>query len=326
MLYGLNMSKQQPKISLDRARTILRDYSQALEVLAENTAKSVVRVGPQDGWGWRGGGTGFVAGPDGLVATADHVVRRSRNLKVSFMEGKSYEAKVVGRDAFTDVAVLKVDAPDLNKLEFGDSDHLKLGELVLAVSNPRGMQPSVTAGIVAGLGRPFQGWWGRTIDNTIISDIALYPGASGGPLVNSEGQVVGLNIATFPPARSISVPASTVKNVVDQIVKDGKVRRAYLGISGQPLELPTRTAQRASLSQEMGVMLFSVEEDSPADKAGLVIGDILVGFNSKPIEDLDDLHKLLTPDLIGKPLELSVLRGGQVTKLRIEPVELGNQP
>lgn len=319
------MSKT-PRISLDKARTILKDYSQALEVLAENTARSVVRVGPQEGWGWRGGGTGFVAGPDGLVATADHVVRRSRNLKVSLMDGKSYEAKVVGRDAFTDVAVLKVDSPGVDKLDFADSDHLKLGQLVLAVSNPRGMQPSVTAGIVAGLGRPFQGWWGRTIDNTIVSDIALYPGASGGPLVNSDGQVVGLNIATFPPARSISVPASTVKTVVDQIVKDGRVRRSYLGISGQPIELPTRTVQRANLSQETGIMLFSVEEDSPADKAGLGIGDIVVGFNSKPIEDLDDLYRLLTPELIGKSAELSVLRGGQTTKLRIEPTELGNQP
>ena len=318
------MSKQ-ARITLDRARTILRDYSEALEVLAENTAKSVVRVGPQEGWGWRGGGTGFVAGPDGLVATADHVVRRSKEIKVSLMEGKSFEAKVVGRDPFTDVAVLKVDSPNLDQLQFGDSDKLKLGQLVLAVSNPRGIQPSVTAGIVAGIGRPFQGAWGRTIENTIVSDIALYPGASGGPLVNSEGQVVGLNVATFPPARSISVPATTVKTVVDQIVKEGRVRRAYLGISGQPIELPTRTAQRANLTQESGIMLFSVEEDSPAEKAGLSIGDILVGFAGKPVEDLDALHRSLTPDSIGKLVELSVLRGGEVVKLSIEPTELRNQ-
>jgi S1-C subfamily serine protease len=242
------------------------------------------------------------------------------------MDGKSYEAKLVGRDAFTDTAVLKVDAPELPRLDFGDSEHLRLGQLVLAVYNPRGMQPSVTAGIVAGLGRPFQGWWGRTIDNTIISDIALYPGASGGPLVNADGQVVGLNIATFPPARSISVPAATVKTVVDQIIKDGRVRRAYLGISGQPIELSSRTMQRASLSQETGVMLFNVEENSPADKAGLTVGDILVGFNSKPVEDLDDLHRLLTPDLIGKGADVSVLRGGQISRLRVEPTELESRP
>ncbi len=317
------MSKQ-PRISVDKARSLLREYSEALEVLAEATAKSVVRVGPQAEWGWRGG-TGFVSGPDGLVATADHVLRRTRTPKVSLLEGKSYEAKVVGRDPFTDVAVLKVDAPRLEPLPFGDSDGLKLGQLVLAVSNPRGLQPSVTAGIVSGVGRSFQGWWGRTIENTVISDIALYPGSSGGPLVNADGQVVGLNIATFPPARSISVPSRTVKTVIDQLVSEGRVRRAYLGVAGQPLPLSTKQAQKAGLTQDSGIILYSVEEDSPSEKAGLSVGDILVNFDGKPVEDLDDLHKQLTSDLIDKTVEAQVIRTGQLTKLRISPTEL-SQP
>lgn len=303
----------------------MREYSEALEVLAEATAKSVVKVGPQGDWGWRGGGTGFVSGPDGLVATADHVVRRTRSPRISLSEGKSFDAKVVGRDPFTDVAVLKVDAPNLEHLPFGDSDNLKLGQLVLAVSNPRGMQPSVTAGIISGVGRTFQGWWGRTIENTVISDIALYPGSSGGPLVNADGQVVGLNIATFPPARSISVPSATVKAVIDQIVKEGRVRRAYLGIAGQPIPLASKLAQKASVTQESGILLFSVEDDSPAEKAGLSVGDILVQFDGEVVEDLNDLHRLLTSNLIDKTVEVHVIRGGQKLEQKVSPTEL-SQP
>ncbi|OLE77137.1 hypothetical protein AUG19_01355 [archaeon 13_1_20CM_2_54_9] len=319
------MSKQ-PRISVERARTLLKEYSEALEVLAEATAKSVVRVGPQGDWGWHGGGTGFVSGPDGLVATADHVVRRTRTPKVSLQDGKSFEAKVVGRDPFTDVAVLKVDSPTLEPLPFGDSERLKLGQLVLAVSNPRGLQPSVTAGIVSGVGRSFQGWWGRNIENTVISDIALYPGSSGGPLVNSDGQVVGMNIATFPPARSISVPSKTVKTVIDQLVTEGRVRRAYLGIAGQPVQLSTRLAQKTGLSQDSGIMLYSVEDESPADKAHLNMGDILVSFAGKPVEDLDDLHRTLMSDQIGKPVQVEVLRGGQKLDLTVTPSELPSRP
>ncbi len=267
-----------------------------------------------------------MSGPDGLVATADHVLRRTRTPKVSLLEGKSYEAKVVGRDPFTDVAVLKVDAPSLEPLPFGDSDGLKLGQLVLAVSNPRGLQPSVTAGIVSGVGRSFQGWWGRTIENTVISDIALYPGSSGGPLVNADGQVVGLNIATFPPARSISVPSRTVKTVIDQLVNEGRVRRAYLGVAGQPLPLSSKLAQKTNLSQDSGIMLYSVEDDSPADKAGLSVGDILVNFDGKPVEDLDDLHRQLTSDLIDKTVEVVVVRGGHRVQLEITPTELASSP
>ena len=314
------------RVSIDKARALLREYSEALEVLAEATAKSVVRVGPEAGWGWHGGGTGFVSGPDGLVATADHVVRRTRTLKVSLLEGKSFEAKVVGRDPFTDVAVLKVDAPSLEPLSFGDSDKLKLGQMVFAVSNPRGLQPSVTAGIVSGVGRSFQGWWGRNIENTVISDIALYPGSSGGPLVNADGNVVGLNIATFPPARSISVPSRTVKTVIDQLVSEGRVRRAYLGVAGQPLPLPSRLAEKTGLKQNSGVILYSVEEDSPAEKAGLNLGDIVISFAGKPVDDLDDLHRQLTSDLIDKPVELQVIRGGQALQLKIVPTEMSSQP
>ena len=266
-----------------------------------------------------------VSGSDGLVATADHVVRRTRNPRVSLIEGKTFDAKVVGRDPFTDVAVLKVDAPSLEPLAFGDSDNLKLGQLVLAVSNPRGMQPSVTAGIISGVGRTFQGWWGRTIENTVISDIALYPGSSGGPLVNANGEVVGLNIATFPPARSISVPSATVKTVIDQIVREGRVRRAYLGIAGQPIPLASKLAQRTSLTQESGIMLFSVEDDSPAEKAGLSVGDILVQFNGNAVEDLNDLHRLLRSELVDKPAEVQVVRGGQKLQLKVSPTEL-SQP
>lgn len=318
------MSKQ-TRISVNEARSLLREYSEALEVLAEATAKSVVRVGPHGDWGWRGGGTGFVSGPDGLIVTADHVVRRTRTPRISMIEGKSYEAKIIGRDPFTDVAVLKIDAPRLEPLPLGDSDRLKLGQLVIAVSNPRGVQPSVTAGIISGVGRSFQGWWGRTIEDTVISDIALYPGSSGGPLVNADGEVVGLNIATFPPARSISVPSRTVKSVTEQLVTEGRVRRAYLGIAGQPLPLTGRQAEKSGLKQESGVILYSVEDDSPADKAGLNIGDILVDFDGKKVEDLDDLHKSLGPNLIAKAVEVRIVRTGQLLTLKITPTELSQQ-
>jgi len=194
------------------------------------------------------------------------------------------------------------------------------------VSNPRGLQPSVTAGIVSGVGRSFQGWWGRNIENTVISDIALYPGSSGGPLVNSDGQVVGMNIATFPPARSISVPSKTVKTVIDQLVTEGRVRRAYLGIAGQPVQLSTRLAQKTGLSQDSGIMLYSVEDESPADKAHLNMGDILVSFAGKPVEDLDDLHRTLMSDQIGKPVQVEVLRGGQKLDLTVTPSELPSRP
>lgn len=314
-----------PRLSLDKARNLLGEYSEALEVLAEATARSVVKVGPQGDWAWRGGGTGFASGHDGLVATADHVVRRIRSPRVSLVEGKSFDAKVVGRDPFTDVAVLKVDAPGLEPLPFGDSDNLKLGQLVLAVSNPRGMQPSVTAGIISGVRRTFEGWWGRTIENTVISDIALYPGSSGGPLVNADGQVVGLNIATFPPARSISVPSATVKTVIDQIAKEGRVRRAYLGIAGQPIPLSPKLAQKVGLTQESGIMLFSVEEESPAERAGVSIGDIVVKLGEDTVDDLNDLHRLLTSDLIDKTIGLHLIRGGQKMQLEISPTEL-SQP
>jgi S1-C subfamily serine protease len=295
---------------------LLDAYSQAVTGAVARVAPGVVKV--ETG---RGGGTGFVFAPDGLVLTNAHVADEAQRLTVMLPDGRSCDASLIGSDADTDLAVLKITAPDLHVLELGDSRCLKPGQIVVAIGNPFGFQHTVTAGVVSATGRSLRARTGRLMTGLLQTDAALNPGNSGGPLVNTRGEVVGINTAVIVPAQGISfaVSAETARLVVPQLLREGRVRRSYLGIAAQDVPLPRRLVRHYHLQAATGVLVTEVTQASPAERAGIKDGDLLVSFGGEAIERTDDLHRLLTGERVGEAVPLQVLRGTDLVPLAISP-------
>jgi len=282
--------------------------------LADKVGSSVVRVRSR-----RGFGSGVIWSEDGYILTCSHVVGRAATVEVGFGEGPRLEARVIGHDPYADMALLKVERTGLKPVEVGDSETVEVGQLVFAFANPFGGSSSTTSGIVT-TAKASLGWGPSSAEDVIVTDAPLNPGYSGGPLVSASGKMIGLNVA-YANSRGISIPINSVKGTIDALINEGRIRIAHLGISTDPVSLPKRLAAEANIDQEQGLMIFEVEIDSPAKKAGLVVGDILITFSKSPIARHNDLYRLLTKDIIGKPIEIEILRAERLVKLSVTPTE-----
>jgi S1-C subfamily serine protease len=270
-----------------------------------------------------GNGSGFVITPDGFILTNSHVVHAASSITVNLPDGREYPAEVTGDDPDTDLAVIRVGAPQLNHVRLADSENLQVGQLVVAIGNPLGFQTSVTAGVISALGRSMHAQSGRLIDNIIQTDAALNPGNSGGPLVNSAGEVVGVNTAMIRPAQGIcfAIASNTARLVAGWLIRDGRIRRGYIGVAGQNVPIHRRIVRFYGLPLETAVLVVSVEKKSPAQRAGLREGDQIVAFNDQPIGSVHHLHKILVGEQIGVSARLTVIRHTDKLELSILPTE-----
>lgn len=284
-------------------------YSRTVIGAAERVSPSVVSVEVTAG----GSGSGFVYTPDGFILTNSHVVRAAAGggrIEVGLLDGSRHEASLIGDDPDTDIAVIRITASGLVPAVLGDSQSVRVGQLLVAIGNPFGFQTTVTAGVASALGRSMRSTTGRLIDNVIQTDAALNPGNSGGPLVDARGEVVGVNTAIIRPAQGIcfAIAVNTAKRVASQLMQKGRITRGYLGLGGQDVPLHRRVVRYHGLPVEEGILAVTVEPGSPAEKAGLKEGDVVLAIGGVPVGGLDDLHRLLTEEGIGVPTTLSVLR------------------
>jgi S1-C subfamily serine protease len=303
---------------------LLDAYSEAVVRAVERAAPSVVHVAVRAG-GRPGeaGGSGFVLAPDGFVMTNSHVVHGTKERWVTLADGSRWPARLVGDDPESDLAVLRVDATGLVPIPRGDSRALRVGQLVLALGSPYGFQATVTAGIVSALGRSLRAQSGRLIENVIQTDAALNPGNSGGPLVDSRGAAVGVNAAAVLPGQGVcfAIPLHAAERVAAVLIHDGRVRRARIGVGGQTVPLPRALARHHGLAAATGVKVLSVEKGEPADQAGVLTGDVIVGIDGAPVADVDDLQRLLGEAAIGRTVPLTLLRLTEKRDLRVVPRE-----
>ena len=307
-------------------RALLDAYSRAVIDVVDRLGPAVVRV---DVWKDRnarraGSGSGVIVAPDGLVLTNSHVVGGAERLELTIVDGRSLAARVVGDDPDTDLALLRVDAATtLPAAALGDSKRLKRGQLVVAIGNPLGFESTVTTGVVSALGRSLRAKSGRLIEDVIQTDAALNPGNSGGPLVSSRGEVVGINTAVILGAQGIcfAVASNTASFVLGELVRHGRVRRAYIGISAQQSAIPRRLQVAAGVNQGSAAMIGAVEKASPAGAAGLMSGDLIVALDGRPITGADDLIRALTGERIGRAVEIDVLRMGKRRRFTVTPQE-----
>ena len=272
----------------------------------------------------QGSGSGFIISSDGFIVTNHHVIENAANIKVSLADGRQVTAELKGSDPSTDLAVLKIYEDRLKALSFANSDQLQAGQIAIAIGNPLGLQHTVTAGVVSALGRTLRASDGRLIDDVIQTDASLNPGNSGGPLVNSLGQVIGVNTAMIPTAHGIcfAVSSNLAAYVTGKLVMLGKVKRGYLGLAGQLVNLTERMIAANRLERRTGVYISEIEADIPVYNSELRRGDIIVGFNHHPIASIDDLHKQLNETTIGQRIEVQVLRGGHKTTITVIPGEM----
>jgi S1-C subfamily serine protease len=318
---------------------LLDAYSRAVITAAEKVSPSVLNIevhpttargqgaDPRSPQQARGHGSGFVFTPDGFILTNSHVVHEAGKIEVTLTDGRSFQADLVGDDPETDLAVVRIEAPNLVPAALGDSQTLRVGQLVIAIGNPYGFQCTVTAGVVSALGRSLRSRSGRLISNVIQTDAALNPGNSGGPLVTSQGQVVGVNTAIILPAQGIcfAIAVNTAKFVAARLIRDGKIRRSFIGVAGQDVPIPRRVVRLNGLESDNGVLVASVEPQSPAEKAGLLAGDVIVGYDDHSVEGIDALHQLLTEEKVGVQARLTVLRRSEKRFLHIVPQESSRQ-
>ena len=305
---------------------LLDAYSQAITDVVDRVGPTVVRI---DVWhranaARAGSGSGVIVAPDGLVLTNSHVVGGAARVELMTTEGRSLTARVVGDDPDTDLALLRVDAPvTLPAASLGDSKRLHRGQLVVAIGNPLGFESTVTAGVVSALGRSLRARTGRLIDDVIQTDAALNPGNSGGPLVSSRGEVIGVNTAIIQGAQGIcfAVAANTATFVLGELVRHGRVRRAFIGISAQQTTIPRRMQLAVGLSQGSAATITASEPGSPANRSGLLTGDMIVSLDGAPVTGADDLIRLLTGERIGTPIEIGVLRLGKPRSFTLVPEE-----
>jgi len=270
-----------------------------------------------------GNGSGFVITPDGFILTNSHVVHGASAIATKLPDGREYPARLIGDDPDTDLAVVRIDAPQLQHVRLADSENLRVGQLVIAIGNPLGFEASVTAGVISAVGRSMHAQSGRLIDNIIQTDAALNPGNSGGPLVNSAGEVVGVNMAMIRPAQGIcfAIGSNTARFVAGWLIKDGKIRRGYIGVAGQNVPIHPRVVRFYRLPVGTAVLVVSVEKNSPAERAGVREGDVIVAFNGQPIGSVHHLHKVLVGEQINVSANLTVIRHTEKLELSIWPTE-----
>jgi S1-C subfamily serine protease len=272
----------------------------------------------------RGSGSGFIFTPDGFILTNSHVVHGAAKIAVTLSDGRRFDATIVGDDPSTDLAVIRISAGRLPAAPLGDSAKIHVGQLAIAIGNPYGFQYSVTAGVVSALGRSLRSESGRLIDNVLQTDAALNPGNSGGPLVNSAGEVIGVNTAVILPAQGLcfAVAINTAKFVAGQLIMHGRIRRAFLGVGGQNVTIPRFIARAQQLKVETGVLVIGIEKQSPAERAGILDGDVIIALDDIPVRSVDDLHKLLTDTRIGTSCRLVLLRRVEKIELQVVPEEI----
>ena len=270
-----------------------------------------------------GNGSGFIITPDGFILTNSHVVHAANSITVNLPDGREYPAQLTGDDPDTDLAVIRIDSPQLTHVRLADSESLRVSQLVIAIGNPLGFQASVTAGVISALGRSMHAQSGRLIDNIIQTDAALNPGNSGGPLVNSAGEVVGVNTAMIRPAQGIcfAIASNTAKLVAGWLIRDGRIRRGYIGVAGQNVPIHRRIVRFYGLPLETGVLVISVEDKSPAKRAGLREGDLIVAFNGQSVGSVHDLHKVLVGEQIGVSARITIIRHTEKLELPVLPAE-----
>jgi S1-C subfamily serine protease len=315
---------------------LLDAYSEAVIGAVERVAPAVVKldvrqrlVAPPGRGAQRppfevsGSGSGFVFTPDVLILTNSHVVHGASSISVTLADGRRAVADLVGDDPDTDLAVVRIAAPDLTAAVLGDSQALRAGQIVIAIGNPLGFQATVTAGVVSALGRSLRARSGRLMDDIIQTDAALNPGNSGGPLVTTRGEVVGVNTAVIQGAQGLAfaVAINTAKFVAGRLIRDGRIRRGWIGVAGQNVGVHRRLARAYQLAEDSGVLVVSVEPNSPAQRAGVRENDIIVGLGRDAVGGVDDLHRRLVDEGIGLALPLIVLRGSERVELNISPIE-----
>ncbi|ESY78223.1 serine protease [Mesorhizobium sp. LNHC221B00] len=300
--------------------TLLDAYSTTVADAVDRIGPAVCRIERVGGQG--GHGSGFVIAPDGLVVTNFHVVGDARTVRVSMPDGASSEGRVLGRDPDTDIALVRADGSFVDVAPLGDSKRLRRGQIAVAIGNPLGFEWTVTSGVVSALGRSMRASTGRLIDDVIQTDAALNPGNSGGPLVSSAGEVIGVNTAMIHGAQGIAfaVASNTARFVISEIIRFGRVRRAFIGISADTVNLPRRAALLSQVSSKTAVRLRSIEKDGPAAKAGLKEGDIIAAIDGRPVTGVDDLVRMLDAERIGRETLCTVVRRTGVSQLTVTPV------
>ncbi|MEQ1765169.1 MAG: trypsin-like peptidase domain-containing protein [Pyrinomonadaceae bacterium] len=319
-------------VDLDETE-LLDAYSNAVVSVSEAVSPSVVKIEvsgvPNTSSRRRGGeeqggsGSGFVFTPDGFVLTNSHVVSGAKELRTILMNGERYEASIVGDDPDTDLAVIRINATGLQPVRLGMSNRLRVGQLAIAIGNPYGFQTTVTAGVVSALGRSLRARSGRLIDDVVQTDAALNPGNSGGPLMDSAGRVIGVNTATIMPAQGLcfAIAIDTAKFVASRLIRDGRIRRSYIGMAGQNVPILRKITHHYGLPNRSGILVVSMDENSPAKRSGLVEGDIIYSFGGETVEGIDELHRMLTDERVGQGVTLGVIRGVQKIELGIIPLE-----
>lgn len=317
---------------------LLDAYSEAVVSVAETVSPSVVYIeahGPlskqsfdtarQGNPGPGGSGSGFILTPDGYILTNSHVIQDGKGgqITVTLTDGRTLPAELIGDDPYTDLAVLRLDAPHLTPVRLGDSQKVRVGQVAIAIGSPYGFQTSVTAGVVSALGRSLRSQGGRSMDNILQTDAALNPGNSGGPLVNSRGEVIGVNTAVILPAQGLcfAIAVSTAKWIASRLIRDGRVRRSQIGVGAQNIVLPPRIQTRFE-SGATGVLVASIEPNSPAFRSSLKQGDIILRFGGQAVRGVDDLHRALTEELVGVRTPLTVLRGDGLETVHLVPEEM----
>jgi len=303
---------------------LLDAYSQAISAAVDRVAPSVVNIRVVNGERGQGTGSGFIITRDGFILTNSHVVLGARVLEVTLHDARVYPAQLIGTDPETDLAVIRIDAPDLQHARLADSSRIRVGQVAVAIGSPYGFQRTVTSGIVSALGRSMRSESGRLMDDIIQTDAALNPGNSGGPLVNSAGEVIGVNTAVILPAQGIcfAIASNTAQFVAGWLIKEQRIRRSSIGVAGQNVSIHPRVVRFHKLSGDRGVMVAEIEPGGPAAVAGLRSGDTIVGFKGQPIATIDDLHKRLVASEIGVASPLMILRGTEKLFLLVVPREL----
>ena len=297
---------------------LLDAYSSAVIHAVETVGPAVVKIDVA-----RGGGSGVLFTPDGLILTNSHVVEQSDQLTVVMTDGRSMRADLIGQDRDTDLAVIRVDGSALPFATLGDSRAVRVGQIAIAIGNPYGFHHSVTAGVVSALGRSLRARSGRLMDDIIQTDAALNPGNSGGPLVTTRGEVIGVNTATILPAQGLcfAIASNTARFVAARLIRDGRIRRSYIGLAGQTVPIPRAVARGNQLAVTSGVFVVSIEAGSPGARAGLKDGDVVIAFAETPVTGIDDLHRLLTDERIGVPAAITILRAARRRKITVVPGE-----
>jgi len=311
---------------------LLDAYSDAVTTVADRVGPAVVRVErpAENGRGGIGSGSmgsGVVISPDGLVLTNSHVVDGARELRLTDTEGRTMEARLIGEDPDTDLALLRANTPQsLPSARLGDSKRLHRGQLVVAIGNPLGFESTVTAGVISALGRSLRSSTGRLIEDVIQTDAALNPGNSGGPLVSSRGEVIGINTAVIMGAQGIcfAIASNTAQYVLSELIQHGRARRAYIGVSAQTVPVPRRFALKHGIDNKLGAMIANIEKESPAETGGLKPRDIVVSLDEISVTGIDDMIRLLNGERIGHTVTLRVLRGVELLTLEIKPAERPN--